>query len=113
MFYVDFITSEKTYKLRLTTRNVVTLEKQLGCNPLSIFGDGETIPTIGTMVTVLHSSLQALEHGITLDKTYEIFDSWLSEGHNAVEFVNIILEIYKASGLIPNTETAEGDEKNE
>jgi hypothetical protein len=65
------------------------------------------------MVTVLHSSLQALEHGITLEATYNIFDEWLEAGHNAVEFVNIILEIYKASGLIPNVETTtEGNEKN-
>lgn len=114
MYYVDFETGKNTYKLRLTTRNVVALEKQLGCNPLLIFGDGDTVPTVATMVAVLHSSLQALEHGISLDDTYSIFDEWLEAGHNAVEFVNIILEIYKASGLIPNVDTAtEGNEKNE
>ena len=37
MMYVDFTAGNKEYKLRLTTRDVVALEKQLGCNPLMIF----------------------------------------------------------------------------
>lgn len=111
MLYVDFATEKKTYKLRLTTRNVVALEQKLGCNPLSIFGDGETVPTVSSMVAVLHASLQAYEHGISYDDTYAIFDAWLDEGHNAVEFINIILDVYKASGLVPK-EADSGAEKN-
>lgn len=57
MMYVDFNAGNKAYKLRLNTRNTVALEKQLGCNPLAIFGDGESIPTITVMVTILHASL--------------------------------------------------------
>ena len=101
MMYVDFTANNRQYKLRLSTRAVVTLEKQLGCNPLAIFGDGDTLPTITTMVTILHASLQQYEHGITLDNAYGIFDDYLADGHNATEFINIILEIYKVSGLIP------------
>ena len=112
MLYVEFATKEKTYKLRLSTRNVVTLEQKLGCNPLSIFGDGETVPTIGSMVAILHASLQAYEHGISYEDTYAIFDKWLEEGHNAVEFVNVILDIYKVSGLVPKEVKADGEEKN-
>ena len=49
MIYVDFSAGGKDYKLRLNTRNVIMLEKQIGCNPVAIFGDGETIPTITTI----------------------------------------------------------------
>ena len=111
MLYVEFATEKKTYKLRLTTRNVVALEKKLGCNPLSIFGDGETVPTVSSMVAILHASLQEYEHGISYDDTFAIFDEWLEEGHNAVEFINIILEVYRASGLVPK-EADSGGEKN-
>ena len=51
MMYYEFEVGNKVYKLRLTTRNVVSLEKQLGCNPLGIFGNGETLPTVSQMVT--------------------------------------------------------------
>lgn len=37
--YVDFSAGGKEYKLRLNTRNIVSLEKALGMNPLAIFGN--------------------------------------------------------------------------
>lgn len=103
MMYVDFTAGNKDYKLRLNTRSVMALEKQLGCNPLAIFGNGDTIPTVTTMVAILHASLQALNHGISANDAYDIFDAWLADGHSTVDFVNVILEVYKASGIVPNT----------
>ena len=114
MNYIDFTAGNKDYKLRLNTRNTVLLEKQLGCNPLSIFGDGETIPTITVMVAILHSSLQQYNHGITLNDAYDIFDAWLDEGHATTDFIPVILEIYKASGIIPKDEAPKDfEEKND
>lgn len=107
MMYVDFHAGDKDYKLRLNTRAVVALEKQLGCNPLGIFGDGESIPTITTMVTVLHASLQALHHGININDAYDIFDAWLEDGNASVDFVHILLDVYKVSGIIPKEVSAE------
>ena len=100
MNYIDFKAGNKEYKLRLNTRNTISLEKTLGCNPVAIFGSGDTIPTITTMVRILHASLQAYEHGITLDDAYDIFDAWLDEGHVMTDFIAIIIDIYKASGII-------------
>ena len=102
MNYIDFTAGKKEYKLRLNTRNIVSLEKAIGCNPLAIFGDGETIPTVSAMVAILHASLQQYQHGITTNDAYDIFDEWLADGHSTVDFINIILEIYKASGIVPN-----------
>ena len=112
MNYIEFSAGNKDYKLRLNTRNTVLLEKQLECNPLSIFGNGDTIPTITTMVAILHASLQQYNHGITLNDAYDIFDAWLDEGHSTTDFIPTILEIYKASGIIPKDEVKELDEKN-
>jgi hypothetical protein len=110
MLYIDFEAGNKAYKLRLNTRNVVVLEKQLGCNPLTIFGDGTTIPTITNMVTILWCSLQQYQHSISLNDAYDIFDNWVADGHATTDFIPIILEIYKASGLIANDNEVE--EKN-
>lgn len=101
MMYYDFEAQGKSYRLRMNTRSVVQLEKKIGCNPISIFGaNGDSIPTIGVMVDILHASLQQYEHGITEQEAMNIFDSWLEEGHTIIDFVPILLEIYKVSGLI-------------
>lgn len=101
MMYVDFEAGNKAYKLRLNTRNTVALEKILGCNPLNIFdANGERLPAVTTMVAVLHSSLQQYHHGISMNDAYDIFDAYLEDGHTADEFVFVILDIYKESGLI-------------
>lgn len=110
MNYIEFSAGNKDYKLRLNTRNTVLLEKQLECNPLSIFGDGETIPTVTVMVAILHASMQQYNHGIGLTDAYDIFDAWLDEGHATTDFIPIILEIYKASGIIPKDEVKDLEE---
>ena len=100
MMYVDFHAGDKDYKLRLSTRNTVMLEKQLGCNPLAIFGKGDTIPTVSTMVQILYCSLIQYNHGISLDDAYNIFDNYLADGNTATDFIYVILDMYKVSGLI-------------
>lgn len=100
MLFYDFTAGGKDYKLRLNTRSVVALEKQLGCNPLSIFGTGDTIPTVTTMATILHASLQQYHHGIDMNEAYNIFDAWLDDNHAVTDFIAVIIELYKVSGLI-------------
>ena len=108
MTYVNFEVGTETYKLRLNTRNIVLLEKQIGCNPLNIFGaNGDSVPTITVMVSVLHAALQQYNHGITLNDAYNIFDEYLQQ-NTTVDFLNIILDVYKVSGIIPK----DNDEKN-
>lgn len=100
MMFYDFQAGNKAYKLRLNTRNVVALEKQLGCNPLGIFGNGDKLPTVSDMVNVLYASLQQFNHGISLTDAYDIFDNYLADGNSMTDFVSVILEIYKVSGII-------------
>ena len=102
MLYTEFRVGEKEYKLRLDTRATVSLEKVLGHNPLSIFTNAskEELPTVEVMVTVLHYALQPLQDNIQLENTYDIFDAWLDEGHIVSEFIGVIVEVFKASGLI-------------
>lgn len=100
MMYYDFSAGNKEYKLRLNTRNIVGLEKKLGCNPLAIFGKGDTIPTVTVMVSVLHASLQQYHHGISIDDAYDIFDAYITDGNSTTDFINVIVEVYKVSGII-------------
>ena len=79
MMYVDFSAGDKDYKLRLATRNIVALEKAIGCNPLSIFGKGDELPSITTMVMILWQSLQKFHHNIGLNEAYDIFDGYMKQ----------------------------------
>lgn len=110
MMYVDFNAGGKDYKLRLATRNIVALEKAIGCNPLSIFGNGNEIPSVTTMVNVLWFSLQKFHHGITLTDAYDIFDEYLEE-HGMTDFIAVIVDIYKVSGLIKDDSKEEIEEE--
>ena len=107
MMYVDFSAGNKDYKLRLNIRATVALEKQLGVNPLMIFEDGDKIPTITTMVSILHAALQQYNHGITLNDAYSIFEEWLNDGNTVVDFLPVIIDVYKVSGIIKQDEETE------
>lgn len=111
MMFYEFSAGNKDYKLRLNTRNIVSLEKQLGCNPLGIFGNGDVLPTVTQMVAVLHASLQSMHHGVDMAAAFDIFDDFLADGHNMTEFIPVIVEVYKVSGLI-SKEKEVGSEKN-
>jgi hypothetical protein len=108
--YVDFKAGNKEYRLRLNTRALVNLEKQLGANPVAIFANvsESNLPTITQMAQILYASLQAYEHGITLDKAYDIFDDYVADGHNPFEFIQVIVDVFQVSGLIPKVD----EEKN-
>lgn len=113
MLYIDFEADRKAYKLRLTTREVITLEKRLGCNPLMIFGSGDRVPSVTEMVAILHSSLQAYHHGITYDATLDIFDAWLADGHAVTDFIPLIIEIYRTGGIIAPEKRSKGEAEEE
>lgn len=115
MLYIDFEAGNKAYKLRLTTKSIVELEKKLGCNPLMIFGAGDRIPPLTEMIAILHASLQHFHHGLTVADTYNIFDAFLygdeetGEGsHTQTDFIPYIVDIYKQAGIMPKGE----DSKN-
>ena len=113
MLYTTFTVKDRDYKLRLNAKSCVDLEKKLGTNPLNIFidiagNDAMKLPSLNDLIAVLHYSLQALEHGISMDKTYEIYDAFIEEGHSMTDLIPVIIDVYKVSGLIPE----EVEEKN-
>lgn len=100
MLFYEFTVGDTTYKLRLNTRNIVSLEKALNNNPLGIFGKGDRIPTVTEMVSILHYSLQQYQHNIDVNDAYEIFDKYIEAGNTSVDFIKVIVEVYKVSGII-------------
>jgi len=105
MNYTDFVVGNETYKLRLTTRSLVALEKALNCNPVQIFMDidNNKLPKLTDMAILLQGMLSTLNHGINIDKTYEIIDAFLADGHNMFDLVPVFVEVFQDSGFINAT----------
>lgn len=100
--YTELTAGDRTYKLRLTTRGIVQLEKDLGANPLQMFMgiDDDELPKLSDMLKVLHRMLQSLEHGITLDDTYGIFDAFIADGHTVWDLIPVIIEAFIDAGFL-------------
>lgn len=109
MLYTELEAGNHTYKLRINTRSMVQLEERLGANPLAVFNtlNENDLTKVTDMVVILHAALQPYNHGITMDDTYTIFDQWLDDGHTAPEFLAVILDVYRVSGLIKREEDSE------
>lgn len=108
--YTDFNAGNKDYKLKLSVGSIIALEKRLCKNPVAIFGFDENnpvIPTITDMIAILWASLQDMQHGVSYSDAQDIFQAWLDDGHMPTDFIKVITDIYKASGIFKS-----GTEKN-
>ena len=104
MPYVTLSAGGREYRLRLTAKATVDLEKKLGRNPVSPFLEleGGRLPTLTDMAAILHAALQPLEHGITEAATYEIMDRYFEDGHSLYDLAPVMTEVFRVSGLIPS-----------
>lgn len=114
MLFTTFKTKDKEYKLRLNVKALVNLEQRLGKNPISIFMGikKDELPRMEDMLIIFHESLQSLEHGITMDEVYDIYDSYIEEGNTYVDFIAVILDIFKTSGIIKEEKKTTTKRKN-
>lgn len=110
MNYIDFEAGNKTYKLRLNTRNTIELERKLGCNPLAALGEG--VPTIEKLVLIIHASMQPFNHGISVDDCYNILDAYFDDGNTIKELTEVLVNLFKVSGLFPKDVQEDTAEKN-
>ena len=115
MLYNELIIGENAYKLRLTTKASVALEKALGYNPISMLMDidnGE-MPKLADVLIMLHSMLQTYHHGYSLEKTYDLFDEYVAEGKSMFDLIPVFVEVFQNSGYLSTDKKAvEDSEKN-
>lgn len=100
------ISEEKTVQLRLTSRSTVALEDKLGMSPIEALMENQKVPKLGTLVTILHSCLQSLEHGYSEEKTYDLYDEYVDAGGTLMDLVLALYEVFKCSGFFKEAPVA-------
>jgi len=111
MLYTVFTVKDKDYKLRLGAKDAVDLEKKLGTNPINIFmeiAQTQKLPDLEKLIIMLQFAMRKYNHGITIDEAYDIYDEFVDEGHNMMDLVPVLMDAFKASGLIPEEEEEDG-----
>ena len=100
--YTELIIGKDSYKLRLSTKRAVDLERALGFNPLQIFFDVNNgkLPKLSDLMIMLQYFLQDMQHGIKLDDAYEIYDRYVADGHNMFDLIPLFIEVLKESGFM-------------
>lgn len=111
MNYTEFEVGGKIYKLRLTVKSLMALEKQLGKNPLQVFMeiDEGNLPKLTEMVMILQAALASLNHGINVETAAELVEQYIMEGHNMFDLVPVLVGVFQDSGFVSadNGEAAE------
>lgn len=95
------------YKLKLSVGEILRLEKKYGNILNSFINANNQMPTLGYMLDVLHASFIKYNHGITYDKTVELYSTWVEENHSQTDLLNLLIMIFKVSGIIPYEEDEE------
>ena len=100
--YTELIIGKDSYKLRLSTKRAVDLERALGFNPLQIFFDVNNgkLPKLSDLMIMLQYFLQDMQHGIKLEDAYDIYDKFVAEGHNMFDLIPLFIEVLKESGFM-------------
>ena len=102
------------------TKEKIALEKALGGSPLNAIlpmmaastGESENdidfsklqIPSLPFMITVLHTSAQKLNAGVTMEKMTDLVDVYL-EGEDAsvLELFQVIMDVLATGKYLPST----------
>ena len=116
MLYTELNIGNDTYKLRLTTKTSIALEKALGYNPITMLMDIDSgkMPKLADLLIMLQVMLQTYHHGFNMDKVYDLYDEFVADGKNMFDLIPVYIEVFQNSGYIsaPGSANVEDAEKN-
>lgn len=112
MLYTELKVGEEIFKLRLTTKNSIMLEKTLGYNPIAMLMeiDRGKMPKLVDVLIILHAMLQTYHHGYDMNKVYDLFDKYAEDGKSMFDLIPVFVEVFEQSGYITKTSETEAEE---
>ena len=113
MLFTNITIKGNEYKLRLDARSSVSLERKLGKSPLDVLVEASegSIPKLEDLIEIFAASLSKYNHGMTVEKAYDLYDDFLEDGNAFTDFIPVVIEIFKCSGYFKmedNAEVADG-----
>lgn len=109
MLYTTFKVGEKEFKLRAGAMAIVELESKLGGkNPLQVLMTVEhgEIPSVGSLLLILHASMQRYHHGITLQDVYALYDEYVDAGNAYTDLIPVMVDTFRVSGFFKSASQA-------
>ena len=102
MNYITLLLKGKEFRLKIDTRNSIALEKRIGTNPMNILMEAQDgkIPSFEALLLIFHAALQKYQHGISMERVYDIYDAYVEDGHDMTDFMTLIMEVLSVSGYI-------------
>lgn len=112
MLYKELQIGNESFKLRLTTKASIGLERALGYNPISMLMDIDKgkMPKLADVLTILQSMLQTYHHGYDMNKTMDLFDKYVEEGKSMFDLIPVFVEVFEESGYITKQKEEETTE---
>ncbi len=104
--WFDWEVGENTYKLVLTTTNIMKVEEKYRTNIVNLVSvDG--LPRLSVMLTIVQAAMLQYQHGIRSDKVAAIYEQYLREGGSQTDLLSdVILPTMTVSGFFTEAQAA-------
>ena len=98
----------KDYEIRLTAKGCIALEKKLETNPVNTlmrFAENNEVPSMTTLLTIVQAGLPKNEHA------EDLYDDMVEDGEGFDELMNLVVDLFKDAGLIPEDVDKDDEER--
>lgn len=114
MNYTELIIKGESYKLKLTTKASVSLERALGYNPITMLMDIEKgkMPKLNDVLIMLQSMLTTYHHGLNMEKVFDLFDDYVAEGGSMFDLIPVFVKVFEQSGYMSASKAEDDEVKN-
>lgn len=115
MNYTELIINGESYKLKLTTKASISLERALGYNPITMLMDIEKgkMPKLNDVLIMFQAMLTTYHHNMSMDKIFDLFDDYVAEGGSMFDLIPVFVKVFEQSGYMSSSSNAnEEDVKN-
>lgn len=103
--YHIWTVGDTDYKMKLTTDKIAMLENKYRMNILRLVTMND-IPPLSTMLTIAQAALLPWQHGMKFEKVKSLYDTWLEEGGNQMDFYSrVIIPTLSVSGFFTADQT--------
>jgi hypothetical protein len=111
--FTELMINGESYKLKLTTKASVSLERALGYNPITMLMDIEKgkMPKLNDILIMLQAMLTTYHHNMNMERVFDLFDEYVAEGGSMFDLIPIFVKVFEQSGYISSS-AKETEEKN-